>query len=297
MKINDNNGVLTINDVYDFNLDHIFDCGQCFRWEKNDNGSYTGIACGRIVRMEYDSEAKCLKIHNSCREDFDNIWRNYLDLDRDYGSIKETLKAADAVICDAIEYGHGIRILNQEKWETLLSFIISQNNNIPRIKKNINSLAELMGEKAGEYNGRVYYNLPSPEVLAAAEADDLAPCRLGYRAKYLIETARKVADEGIDSLEVLGNPEVTAAEALEALRQYCGVGPKVANCIALFSMGKIDSFPIDTWVKKVMNRLYGIPENEMKSMAAFAAETFGAFGGIAQQYLFYYITHYEKKNQ
>lgn len=297
MKINDKNGVLIIEDVHDFNLDHIFDCGQCFRWEKNDDGSYTGIAYGRIAGMEYDSETQCLTIHNSSREDFDKIWRNYLDLDRDYGSIKETLKAADPVIGEAIEYGQGIRILNQEKWETLLSFIISQNNNIPRIKKNINSLAELMGEKVGEYNGRVYYNLPAPEVLAEAEVEDLAPCRLGYRAKYLIETARKVRDEGTGTLESLGKPEVTAEEALDALRQYCGVGPKVANCIALFSMGKIDSFPIDTWVKKVMNRLYGIPENEMKRMAAFAADTFGDLGGIAQQYLFYYITHSEKKIQ
>ena len=294
MKTNETNGVLIINDVNNFDLDHIFDCGQCFIWEKNEDGSYTGIACGRIVKMGYDSGEQCLKIYNSCLEDFDNIWRNYLDLDRDYSAIKERLREADPVICKAIEYGQGIRILNQEKWETLISFIISQNNNIPRIKKNINSLAELMGEKAGEYNGRVYYNLPSPEILADAEVEDLASCRLGYRAKYLIETARKVRDEGIDSLEALGRPEVTAAETLEALRQYCGVGPKVANCIALFSMGKIDSFPIDTWVKKVMNQLYGIPENEMKKMAEFAAETFGDLGGIAQQYLFYYITHYGK---
>lgn len=294
MRINDSNGVLTINEVKDFNLDHIFDCGQCFRWEKNDDGSYTGIAWSRIVRMEYDPAAECLSIHNSCREDFDNIWRNYLDLDRDYGSIKDTLRAADPVISEAIEYGQGIRILNQEKWETLLSFIISQNNNIPRIKKNINSLAELMGEKVGEYNGKVYYSLPSPDILAEAQVEDLAPCRLGYRAKYLIETARQVCSEGIESLEALGRPEVTAESALETLRQYCGVGPKVANCIALFSLGKIDSFPIDTWVRKVMHQLYGIPENDMKTMASFAADTFGKLGGIAQQYLFYYITHYGK---
>jgi N-glycosylase/DNA lyase len=133
--------------------------------------------------------------------------------------------------------------------------------------------------------------LPSPEVLAAAEIEDLSSCKLGYRAKYLIETARKVRDEGIDSLEALGSAEISADKTLEALRQYCGVGPKVANCISLFSMGKIESFPIDTWVKKVMNQLYGIDEKNMKEMASFAAETFGEYGGIAQQYLFYYITH------
>lgn len=283
--------MLEINGVKDFDLDHIFDCGQCFRWEKNEDGSYTGIAYGKIVTMYYDKDREVLKLENSCEEDFDNIWKHYLDLDRDYSTIKKQLMARDDVIKTAIEYGQGIRILNQEKWETLVSFIISQNNNIPRIKKNINALAELMGEKAGEYKGRTYYSLPSPETLAAAEVEDLEPCRLGYRARYLIETARQIRQEGMDSLEKLSDTGISAAQTVEALRRYCGVGPKVANCIALFSMGRIDSFPIDTWVKKVMNTLYGIPENEMKKMASFAEKTFGEYGGIAQQYLFYYITH------
>lgn len=291
MEITTKDNTLTVNNIIDFDLDHIFDCGQCFRWEKNPDGSYTGTAHGKIVTMDYNKENKCLTIHNATEEDFHNIWRNYLDLDRNYSEIKSLLKQRDTVIAQAIDYGYGIRILNQEKWETLLSFIISQNNNIPRIKKNINSLAEVMGEYLGEYNGKEYYSLPSPEVLAAAEIEDLSSCKLGYRAKYLIETARKVRDEGIDSLEALGSAEISADKTLEALRQYCGVGPKVANCISLFSMGKIESFPIDTWVKKVMNQLYGIDEKNMKEMASFAAETFGEYGGIAQQYLFYYITH------
>lgn len=291
MEITTKDNTLTVNNIIDFDLDHIFDCGQCFRWEKNLDGSYTGTAHGKIVTMDYNKENKCLTIHNATEEDFHNIWRNYLDLDRNYSEIKSLLKQRDTVIAQAIDYGYGIRILNQEKWETLLSFIISQNNNIPRIKKNINSLAEVMGEYLGEYNGKEYYSLPSPEVLAAAKIEDLSSCKLGYRAKYLIETARKVRDEGIDSLEALGSAEISADKTLEALRQYCGVGPKVANCISLFSMGKIESFPIDTWVKKVMNQLYGIDEKNMKEMASFAAETFGEYGGIAQQYLFYYITH------
>lgn len=280
-----------IEGVKDFHLDHIFDCGQCFRWERNPDGSYSGIAFGKMARMEYDHESSLLTIHGASEEDFEQIWRHYLDLDRDYGEIKKTLAGSDDVIAEAIEYGSGIRILNQEKWETLLSFIISQNNNIPRIKKCINSLAETLGSRVGEFEGREYYSLPSPEVLAEATLDDLAPCRLGYRAKYLIETAKQVCDEGIDGLERLGTDEVTSKETFEALKKYCGVGPKVANCIALFAMGKFDSFPIDVWVKKVMNQLYGIAENDMKAMAAFAEEKFGVYGGIAQQYLFYYITH------
>jgi len=294
MQIIVNDDMLTVRPIVDFELDHIFDCGQCFRWEKNGDGSYTGVAFEKIVTIDYDANSQTLTIYNCSEDDFKNIWRNYLDLDRDYSEIKDFLIGRDNVIADAISYGQGIRILNQEKWETLLSFIISQNNNIPRIKKNINSLAELMGKPLGKYNGKEYFALPSPEVLAAAEVEDLAPCRLGYRAKYLIETAKKVRDEGLESLENLGRGDVSAAETLDALRQYCGVGPKVANCISLFSMGKIDSFPIDTWVKKVMNQLYGIDENNMKEMASFAAETFGEYGGIAQQYLFYYITHFNR---
>lgn len=291
MVVERRDDILCITGVDDFHLDHIFDCGQCFRWEKNEDGSYTGIAFGRVVRMEYDARQKLLMIHGADEEDFENIWKDYLDLDRDYGAIKTALADKDPVIRDAIKYGHGIRILNQEKWETLLSFIISQNNNIPRIKKCINSLAETLGDYVGEYEGRKYYSLPTPEVLANADLEDLAPCRLGYRAKYLIETAKKVHAEGIESLETLEGCELSAKETCEALRNYCGVGPKVASCIALFAMRKFDSFPIDVWVKKVMNTMYGIDENDMKTMADFAAENFGEYGGIAQQYLFYYITH------
>lgn len=291
MVVSKDADVLYIDGVRDFDTDHIFDCGQCFRWERNDDGSYSGIAFGKMARIAYEADNERLLIYGATEENFDDVWRNYLDLDRDYSQIKKELAAKDAVIAGAIKFGSGIRILNQEKWETLLSFIISQNNNIPRIKKCINSLAETLGECAGTFEGKTYYSLPSPEVLAAATLDDLAPCRLGYRAKYLIETAKKVNAEGIGSLEALGGSELCAKETCEALKQYCGVGPKVANCIALFAMGKMDSFPIDVWVRKVMNTMYGIDENDMKAMAVFAEKNFGSCGGIAQQYLFYYITH------
>lgn len=284
-------GVLIADGVRDFDLDNIFDCGQCFRWEKTDDGKYAGTAYGRVAVMEYDSDSQTLRIHGAGEEDYNDIWRHYLDLDRDYSQIKKELSCKDEVIAEAIGYGPGIRILNQEKWETLVSFIISQNNNIPRIRKCINSLAETLGSRVGELGGKCYYDLPSPETLAGASLDDLAPCRLGYRAKYLIDTAKMVADEGIESLERLGSDEVSSEEAFDQLRRYSGVGPKVANCIALFSLGKMDRFPIDVWVRKVMNRLYGIDEGDMKAMADFAAARFGEYGGIAQQYLFYYITH------
>ena len=291
MKAEEKRGYTEIEGVRDFNCDQIFDCGQCFRWEKNHHGGYSGAAFGRVVSVYYDAPGELLRIYGADLEDFEKIWKKYFDLERDYSAIKKKLSERDEVIRRAIAYGEGIRILNQEKWETLISFIISQNNNIPRIKKCINSLAENFGEKAGEADGKEYFSLPSPQRLASLTVEDLSVCRLGYRAKYLVETARKVAEEGRESLDRLGSDKVSRQEAFDALRQYCGVGPKVANCILLFSMGKFDSFPIDVWVKKVMNRLYGIDESRVKEMADFAERTFGEYGGIAQQYLFYYITH------
>ncbi len=299
--------------VKDFNLDHIFDCGQCFRWTKQEDGSYTGIAMGKPVNVSLkevpagsgagadnaggrsgtDGCAKPrldLIIDNCSEEDFETIWKGYLDLDRDYGQIKETLAASDEVMAKAISGGQGIRILKQELWETMVSFIISQNNNIPRIKGCIEKLAQLFGEPAGEYGGVEFYNVPSPEVMAGLTAENLVPVRLGYRAPYLVETAKQVMERGgmdvvAAELEAARTPE----EACEYLRGFQGVGPKVASCIALFGLGRLEAFPIDVWVRRVMNRLYGIDEKDIKGMNAYAAEHFGANGGIAQQYLFYYI--------
>lgn len=300
--------------VKDFNLDHIFDCGQCFRWTRQEDGSYTGIAMGKPVNVslkesagvgsaggadsaggrpgpdECDGRRLDLVIDNCSEEDFETIWKGYLDLDRDYGKIKETLSASDEVMAKAISGGEGIRILRQELWETIVSFIISQNNNIPRIKGCIENLARLFGEPAGEYGGVQFYNVPSPEVMAGLTAEDLAPVRLGYRAPYLVETARQVMERGgMDAIAAELEAARTPEEACEYLRGFQGVGPKVASCIALFGLGRLEAFPIDVWVRRVMNRLYGIDEKDIKGMNAYAAEHFGANGGIAQQYLFYYI--------
>lgn len=237
----------------DFDPDQIFDCGQCFCWEKNEDGVW-----------ERKRPVKDL--------------RRYFDLDRDYSDIKRYLADGDEVMAKAIEAGRGIRILRQDRWETLVSFIISQNNNIPRIKKCINSLIDVFGE------------FPSPDRLAGATVEDLQPCHLGYRDKYLIEAARQIAEEP-SFLKELASSEVSADEAVETLQKLSGVGPKVASCVALFCLGKTDSFPIDVWMKRVMAQLYGIPENDVKAMSRYAKEHFAPYGGIAQQYLFYFITH------
>lgn len=277
---------VTVENIKDFQLDHIFDCGQCFRWNKEEYGSYTGIAGNMAVNMSLEGDK--LIIDNTDEEAFEFFWKNYLDLDTDYGNIKTNLKDKDKVIGMAIKDGEGIRILNQELWETIVSFIISANNNIPRIKGCIESLAENFGESLGEYRGKVRYAFPSPEAMAKLTVEDLAVCKLGYRAKYLVNTSKMYLEDK-DSFERLLKVDVSSAEALKKITSLNGVGPKVANCIMLFALKKRDAFPIDVWMKKVMNYLYGFDEKDVKGMQAFAKKTFGDVAGIAQQYLFYYM--------
>lgn len=277
------NNVYSIEGVQDFFPAHVFDCGQCFRWQRQADGSYTGIAGGRIANVSfvpYEEEnagaGGRLAIRNCTAEDFEKFWRQYLDLDRNYGKIKRKLCRGDQAMKKAVRFGWGIRILQQELWETIVSFIISQNNHIPRIKGCIENLAELFGDEAGSFDGKTWYNLPSPERLASLTVEDLAPVKLGYRAKYLIETAKTVCVRGLP-------------EDGQALSELYGVGPKVASCIALFGMGDTASFPIDVWVARVMHELYGFAEKDKTAMADFAADKFGKLGGFAQQYLFYYM--------
>lgn len=280
-----------IENVRDFYPEHIFECGQCFRWNRQDDGSYTGTAMGRTVNIRLwpegdEGEKACagkVIIKNASPEDYEKKWKEYLDMNRDYGRIKQRLSTGDEVMENAVAAGRGIRILKQDLWETIVSFIISQNNNIPRIKGCIEKLSVLAGERLEDYDGHAVYALPTVERLASMEADDLAPVRLGYRAPYLIKTARMVAEKGLP-------------ENYEEVSALCGVGPKVANCITLFGLHDLSSFPIDVWVRRVMSEMYGFEEKDVRKMAAFAEERFGELGGIAQQYLFYYIRSKKGEN-
>ena len=279
------------DNIRDFNLQHIFECGQCFRWNREADGSYTGVALGKAVNLAFyeDGPGSCcgrLELDNATEEEFEALWRPYLDLERDYGGIKALL-AADPVMAEAISHGPGIRILRQDKWETLVSFILSQNSNIPRIKKSVELLCSRFGPQVGEYAGQPRFGMPGPETLAALTAEALADCRLGYRTGYLLETARAVAADG--GARLAATAHMPSEEAYAYLLGLPGVGPKVANCVLLFSMEGRDRFPIDVWVRRAMHRLYGIAEKDTEKMAAFARETFGEHGGLAQQYLFYYI--------
>ena len=286
-------------DIANFLPEHTFECGQCFRWSRENDGSYGGVVSGAYANLSYatypgEKKRGAITIRSDLFADDpvrrEKYWRNYLDLDRDYTAAKQILSANDKVMARAIEAGWGIRILNQEKWETLVSFIISQNNNIPRITGCIENLCRQFGARAGGFGGREYYAFPVFSDLARCigfGAEDLAAVRLGYRAKYIVDTAAAVSLDGgakLDSGESLPLKELESY-----LLSLPGVGPKVAGCVMLFAMKKTEAFPIDVWVKRVMNRFYGMDENNLAAIKDYAGHNFGNLGGLAQQYLFNYI--------
>jgi len=270
-----------VKGVRDFDPVHIFECGQCFRWVRQKDGSYTGVARGRVVNISFQDGT--LVIKNSSLEDFLNIWFEYLDLGRDYSKIKEMLDR-DEHMSRAIKFGHGIRILKQDIWEVLISFIISANNRIPMIMKTVAAISELYGDEL-QYDGTPYYCFPDADKLAASGISELEACRAGFRCKYIVNTSEMIK-RGEVRLQDLGNLET--ARAREELMKLPGVGPKVADCVLLYSGTKHDVFPTDVWVKRVMEELYFKREASFKEIQDFASSYFGELAGFAQQYLFYY---------
>ena len=268
---------IVLTGIKDFKADHIFECGQCFRWNR-EGDDYVGVADGYVAKVHFDDApgddvGGTLTLEVSGGDEA--FWSHYFDLNTDYGRIKSDIIAREPQIAIACESGYGIRILNQDMFETLISFIVSQNNNIPRIKKCIESICEHYGEYLGEYFGRKRYAFPTARALADASPCELAELKLGYRCEYISASARQYLAEG-------------SPTSYEQILSYHGIGPKVANCIMLFGLHKVDAFPIDTWVKHIMNDMYGFDEKDVKGMAAFAADKFGASAGYAQQYLFHY---------
>ena len=267
--------VLRIDNISELDLAKTFDCGQCFRWEPEEDGSWTGIAGSRPANMRIENGTLVIEEPEGGSRSAD-FWRNYLDLDTDYGALNAFLSDSEPEIMpEAISSGSGIRILRQDLWETVVHFIISQNNNIPRIKGCIERLAAVAGEPVCEFMGKTRYATPTAEKLASMTAEDLKEVRLGYRDKYLIETAKEWQT-------------LTESER-EDVGRFTGVGPKVESCIRLFGLHDMASFPIDVWVRRLMNRFYGFDEKDKSGMDKFASERFGEYAGLAQQYLFYYI--------
>ena len=281
------NQELIIDKIESFDLKDIFDCGQCFRWNKEDNGSYTGVVKNGVLNVYCDNEKIYFK--GILNEDIKEFVYRYFDFDRDYDKIKKVLSKIDKYMEESIKYGNGIRILNQDLWETIISFIISANNNIPRIKGIIDRLSKNYGTKV-VFEGVDYYLFPTPEQLKDVTVAEFRGLGLGFRDIRLYETTYMVLNNEIDFNKLHNIDTVSAREKLLTLS---GVGPKVADCILLFStLKRFDIFPIDVWVRRVMNDLYinNPDENKVskKLITTIANEKFGNLAGIAQQYLFYW---------
>ena len=283
MKVYEKENSVVIEGALDFDPKHIFECGQCFRWKAEYDGSYTGVAKGRVINVSREGNTVYLK--NTNLEDFNTIWKSYFDLDTDYAKIKNELKSMDEYLEKATEFGWGIRILRQDPWEMLISFIISSNNRIPMIQKAISNLSREYGTYIGKFNGVDYYNFPTPEQLSKASIADIRACSTGFRDKYIKATTERVISENEDvySYENLGTEDCR-----KKLMEFNGVGPKVCDCIALFGMQKYDTFPVDVWVKRVMQEFYVEDDMSLPKIRKYAIDKFEDLSGFAQQYLFYY---------
>lgn len=269
--------MIKLYNIDHFNLDDTFLCGQCFRWEKDKEGVFWGVAENYAAKIYYADEKTIFL--ESTNPDL-VYWSRYLNFSTDYNEAEAAL-SKDEKMRKCIKAGQGIRILRQNIWETLVSFIISANNNIPRIKKIINALCEKFGEKI-EFCGKVFYGFPTADTLKDVKVEELSEIRAGFRDKYIIDAAQKVSS-GEVSLEKLSL--MSDSDAAHELMKIKGVGKKVADCILLFSMGRYKTFPKDVWIKRIMEEEYGISEKEID---AFVLKNFGNYAGIAQQYMYYY---------
>ncbi|RXE59329.1 DNA-3-methyladenine glycosylase family protein [Acetivibrio mesophilus] len=280
-KIEHKDNKVIVEGVLDFDPVHVFDCGQCFRWIKQLDQSYTGVAYGRAINVK--CQDAILELSNTDIEDFKNIWFDYFDLGRDYSYIKEKVMK-DEIMKEAVKFGSGIRLLKQDIWETLISFIISANNRIPRIMKTVDEISRTYGREI-EMDGGKYYAFPGIQELSGATLEGLERSGAGFRCKYIMSAAR-VIDEGQISLGSVASMDISDARSY--LMKFQGVGPKVADCTLLYSGTKYDVFPTDVWVKRVMEELYFKREASFGEIQEFARDYFGEYAGFAQQYLFYY---------
>lgn len=278
---------LVLDNIDSFELSHIFDCGQCFRWDVQADGSYIGVIKSGVMKVS--KMGNSIIFEGILDGDINSIVHDYFDLGTDYNIFKNKLAMIDSNMKKSVEFGYGIRILNQDLWEMIISYIISANNNIPRIKGIINRVSQRVGKKVS-WNDTDYYLFPTVEELAKLSVSDLRELGTGFRDKRIYKTTQMILKNEID-LEVLKKMNNTE-EIRNELLKLDGVGEKVADCILLFSLKRFDSFPIDVWVRRVMNKLYIHNEDETKvnkkQIKDVAYKLFGDIEGIAQQYLFYW---------
>lgn len=271
----DKTQIVRLASAEEMDLAKTFECGQCFRWNADADGVYTGVAFGHAARIWREGDGIFVRSDAPV-----SLWRDYFDLGRDYGAISRGFSGGE-YLADCIEYGQGIRILRQEPWEALCSFIISQCNNIKRIKGIVERLCREYGDEI-ELDGECFYTFPDAARLAALDEGELAPLRCGYRAAYIIAASRAVAD-GALKLDALIEADYTEAKA--RLLALPGVGEKVANCVVLFGLRHMEAFPIDVWIRRALREHFP-PDFDPASL--------GEYAGLAQQYIFYYAREHGK---
>lgn len=276
MEFTYNNGIITVKGLKNYKISQIFDCGQCFRFNEDPDGSWSGIAYAKYITLSQKGDT--LTVSGITKDEFEKKFRRFLCLDCEYDEIRADIAGRfpdDRTMENAMKFGDGIRILRQEPWECVCSFIISQNNNIPRIKKIIEEISRKFGEEIGE--GR--YAFPTARALREAGEEEIFRCRTGFRAKYIYDAACKVESGECDLRAI---DKMTTAQAIEYLEKIKGIGLKVASCALLFGFDKTDAFPVDVWMKRIIDEYYG---------GNLDIPSLGKYAGIAQQYLFYYIRY------
>ncbi len=286
---------IVLENVKDFNIKQILECGQCFRWERITDTNYIVVAYRRVI--EIIQEGSTVTILNTNINDFNEIWKDYFDLNVNYEEVKIEL-SKDELLKKSVEFGYGIRILNQDPFEILISFIISARNSIPSIMKTIKKISERWGDKI-EYKGNTYYAFPTPNQLKDVSLEEIKETGASFRSKYIVDTISKVnavieaksngtLDEELKQFDLDYIKSLPVDECHKALQNFMGVGAKVADCIMLFSMGKHSAFPVDVWIKRAMIHFYLAPDVSLNKIRVFGREKFGELAGLAQQYLFYY---------
>lgn len=277
-----------IQNIDHFHIGQILESGQVFRFDKISDMSYLLVAKQKLIKITQQVGSTSVIIHNSHSGELEEIWKDYFDLETDYAHIEEVLSQKDEYMKEAIAFGKGIRILRQDPWEMLISFIISQNKAIPHIKQCIRHITKRYGQALDE-EGKdedMYYAFPTPKQLAKATEEELRECKVGFRAPYIMDACQK-----IDRGEIILNDihRMRTAEAKKELMKIKGVGPKIADCILLFAYGKAEVFPTDVWIKRVIEGLYFEgKEMKLEEIQQFAKDYFGDLAGYAQQYLFFY---------
>ncbi len=301
--IKDNENIILYT-FSDFSVPETLLCGQCFRFYELSETKFALIAFGKFLILEefdnpinyelnntenksiLENAEKIVVFYNTTEEDFTNIWCNYFDFYTDYGKIKNIIQENDNIMRDAVSFASGIRILNQDFFECLISFIVSQNNRIPMIKKAVDNISKKYGKFICTYNGADFYSFPDVSELSKATEEELMECKVGFRAKYILSAVSFVLENPDEFIKMKELPTENLREKLISIK---GVGPKVSDCVMLFSCQKHDVFPTDVWVKRVMSYFYfDNTEVSIKQIHKKAYDSFNEYAGYAQQYLFYY---------